>query len=464
MITSLPAVAGESRGRPLIRMQPCILGRSRPCAARAAVAASGSGSAGSSSELAEAWRRVRPPHSGYHWDGTPRRFFEGWYFKVTLPGDGQSFALIYSIEDPAGGNRCAGVGAQVMGPEDGYLLQFSPQVQQFWADPRDLELGAVFKQRGPSQPLSAVKRPLAPAAFDAGVDQGFQASATWHQGSIVRQEAGAGGVLPSTVDSCRWAFSVRPVVGWGDVGARQKATAGWLAALPVFEPHWQVVMAHGLATGWIEWGGRRYEFTDAPHYVEKNWGGGFPRRWCWVQCNTFEGEPGTSVTAVGALRGLLGVPGVEENVGMIGIHHRGRFYEFLPNNGSLSWDVDTWGRWRISARTAEHEAVVEAVCSAPGTPLRAPTIDEGLTSFCRDSFCGQVRIRVWPAGQTGGPPLLDCTSAGNSGAVEVGGGPWFSTWRQQAEMAGPVKQLLNLPLDVEGLAGWLPPQLRPPGL
>ena len=76
----------------------------------------------------------------------------------------------------------------------------------------------------------------------------------------------------------------------------------------------------------------------------------------------------------------------------------------------------------------------------------------------------QVRIRVWPAGETGGPPLLDCTSAGNSGAVEVGGGPWFSTWRQQAEMAGPVKQLLNLPLDVEGLAQWLPPQLRPPGL
>ena len=169
--------------------------------------------------------------------------------------------------------------------------------------------------------------------------------------------------------------------------------------------------------------------------------------------------------------------------------------------------MDPWGRWRISARTARHEAVVEAACDAPGTPLRAPTIDEGLTPFCRDSFCGrvrraagrggaggaaagaglacmparraasgsgwtapprtpapQVRIRVWPAGQAGGPPLLDCTSAGSSGAVEVGGGPWFSPWRQQAEMAGPVKQLLNLPLDVEALAGWLPPQLRPPGL
>eukprot|EP00951_Prasinocladus_malaysianus_P040454 scaffold465453_cov37-Prasinocladus_malaysianus.AAC.1 len=25
---------------------------------------------------------VRTPHSGYHFDGRPERFFEGWYFKV----------------------------------------------------------------------------------------------------------------------------------------------------------------------------------------------------------------------------------------------------------------------------------------------------------------------------------------------------------------------------------------------
>jgi Tocopherol cyclase len=59
-------------------------------------------------------------------------------------------------------------------------------------------------------------------------------------GSISRQEAGAGGYLPSTAESCRWAFSVEPLDGWGDSGGQQKATAGWLAALPVFEPHWQV--------------------------------------------------------------------------------------------------------------------------------------------------------------------------------------------------------------------------------
>ncbi len=52
---------------------------------------------------------------------------------------------------------------------------------------------------------------------------------------------------------------------------------------------YQVLMAEGLATGWLEWGGQRYDFVDAPAYAEKNWGGGFPSKWCWVQCNSFDG-------------------------------------------------------------------------------------------------------------------------------------------------------------------------------
>jgi hypothetical protein len=158
-------------------------------------------------------------------------------------------------------------------------------------------------------------------------------------GALVACEAGAAGDLPSTVGSARWAFSVRPVSGWGAADERQRATAGWLAALPVFEPHWQargarrpgagchsaapavrcgaaaprpassapgraggaqILMAQGRASGWIEWGGRRYDFADAPAYSEKNWGGGFPSRWFWVQCEAFEGEPDAALTCVGA--------------------------------------------------------------------------------------------------------------------------------------------------------------------
>lgn len=52
-----------------------------------------------------------------------------------------------------------------------------------------------------------------------------------------------------TVKTARWEYSTRPVYGWGNVSSKQKSTAGWLAAFPVFEPHWQICMAGGLSTG-----------------------------------------------------------------------------------------------------------------------------------------------------------------------------------------------------------------------
>lgn len=52
-----------------------------------------------------------------------------------------------------------------------------------------------------------------------------------------------------TVKTARWEYSTRPIYGWGNVDLKQKSTAGWLAAFPVFEPHWQMCMAGGLSTG-----------------------------------------------------------------------------------------------------------------------------------------------------------------------------------------------------------------------
>lgn len=65
--------------------------------------------------------------------------------QVTIPENGQSFALIYSIEDPLGNTQQAGVGLQVMGPDDGYICQFDKDVKSFWASRNSLELGATFK-------------------------------------------------------------------------------------------------------------------------------------------------------------------------------------------------------------------------------------------------------------------------------------------------------------------------------
>jgi hypothetical protein len=73
------------------------------------------------------------PHSGYHWDGSLRRFFEGWYFRLTLPELGESVAFMYSIDDPAGHSPVSGGAAQVLGLGETYLYHPFPDVDGFWA-------------------------------------------------------------------------------------------------------------------------------------------------------------------------------------------------------------------------------------------------------------------------------------------------------------------------------------------
>lgn len=89
-------------------------------------------------------RPLRPPHSGYHFDGSRRKFFEGWYFKVSIPEIRQSFCFMYSVENPAFknplntleklqyGSLSTGVGAQILGADDKYICQYTNQSHNFW--------------------------------------------------------------------------------------------------------------------------------------------------------------------------------------------------------------------------------------------------------------------------------------------------------------------------------------------
>ncbi|KAF5198433.1 Tocopherol cyclase protein [Thalictrum thalictroides] len=346
-------------------------------------------------------RELRTPHSGYHFDGSARKFFEGWYFKVGIPETRQSFCFMYSVENPAfrkklstlevatHGPRFTGVGAQILGADDKYICQFSEESKNFWGSRHELVLGSTFKAEENMKPPN---REVPPQEFRDRVSEGFQVSPLWHQGSI--QDNGRTSYA-ETVKSARWEYSTRPVYGWGDVSSKQKATAGWLAAFPVFEPHWQICMASGLSTGWIEWDGELFEFENAPSYSEKNWGGAFPKKWFWVQCNNFEGADGEiALTAAGGLRELPGLNSFE-NAALIGVHYGGVFYEFVPWNGVVSWEIAPWGRWRISADNQRHKVELEATTKDPGTTLRAPTLEAGLAPACKDTCFGDLSLRIW---------------------------------------------------------------------
>jgi len=420
---------------------------------------------------------VQTPHSGYHFDGTDRRFFEGWYFRVTMPESGESFALIYSVEDPLGNTPISGVGAQVMGPRNGYFVQYDKRTNDFWAQRNKLALGCNFK--GTSRiPKRHYRDMVGEDQFWREVKEGFQSGTYQHQGRLVATDVNESlqtfsnpyletmqrpGI--STVPSCSWSFSTKPVYGWGDPSS-QRATAGWLAALPAFEPHWQIMMAHGLSSGWFQWGEERFEFQDAPTYAEKNWGGSFPQKWFWIQCNSFDDHPDLTLTAGGGTRELPILPGSpEEDVAMIGVHCDGQFFEFVPWAGEVDWVVSPWGTWVMHGINEDFEVFVEGTAAPDdGVVLRAPTIKNGLVPFCKDTFSGRIRLRL--VNRRSSQTVIDAESG--SGGLEVGGGPWWDTWAAKAAMKEPLRSLVRLPIDVSKAVDFVPEGLRPfvapPGL
>lgn len=74
----------------------------------------------------------------YHFDGTSRWFFEGWYFQVALPEAKQSFAWMYTSENPGadesvkGSTSWSSGAAQVMGANEEYLFQDAMNLKNFW--------------------------------------------------------------------------------------------------------------------------------------------------------------------------------------------------------------------------------------------------------------------------------------------------------------------------------------------
>lgn len=38
----------------------------------------------------------------------------------------------------------------------------------------------------------------------------------------------------------------------------------------------------------------------------------------------------------------------------IGVHHAGKFYEFVPWTGFVTWDIAPWGYWKMTGENETH--------------------------------------------------------------------------------------------------------------
>ncbi|MEL4898394.1 tocopherol cyclase family protein [Crocosphaera sp. Alani8] len=353
-------------------------------------------------DINETWKT---PHSGYHWDGSIRRFFEGWYYRVTLPQWDESFAFMYSIDDPIGGKSHSGGAVQILGANEDYLYRIFPDIKTFWASNKHLAL-CHWQQQKIEQETTIIE----PNIFEKIVKEGYQATATLNQGYI--QD-------PVTKNYCRWCYDIQPIDGWGNRLQPQEATAGWLSFLPIFDPGWQVLMAHGRASGYIDWNGKIYEFKNAPAYSEKNWGHSFPSKWFWINCNSSKQESDLSLTAAGGIRQVLNW---QESVGIIGLHYQGKFYQFTRENSQLSWHIKPWGSWIMQGKNTKFVVKIEGKTEGLGTYVRVPTAD-GLQFLCRDTVQGDLTIKLE---NNEGKTLLNATTC--LAGLEVGGSPWDEDW------------------------------------
>ncbi|MEL6441163.1 MAG: tocopherol cyclase family protein [Cyanobacteria bacterium J06621_8] len=350
---------------------------------------------------------LRTPHRGYHGNqiGSSSQYFEGWYFRLTIPEIKQNFAFMYSIQDPEGNQVNSGGAVQILGIDEIYLCRTFPGVKGFFASQQELALGHWGQTK-----LTGSSRLLSTAEFRDFVREGYQATATLNQGSIYD---------PQRDEYCRWEYQVEPVYGWGDSQQLQQSTAGWLSALPIFEPGWQVTMAHGLASGWIEWRGKVYRFDNAPAYSEKNWGGSFPQKWFWLNCNSFDSVSNLALTAAGGIRQVLWW---QEDVALIGIHFQGKFYEFVPWNSQISWQIEPWGYWQLQGKSAKYQVTLRGTTNLPGTYVRTPTA-QGLVFNCRDTTQGELSVRLC---DVQGRVIVEAHS--HLAGLEVGGAPWVEPW------------------------------------
>eukprot|EP00804_Cyclotella_cryptica_P010172 CCRYP_013805-RC/>CCRYP_013805-RC protein AED:0.16 eAED:0.16 QI:478/1/1/1/0.6/0.33/6/866/645 len=453
-----------------------------------------------------------------------RRFTEGWYYRLTLPQYNESFVFIFSIEDAGRFIRSAERNEapnmetrgksplsrirkmfrslkrkkvkspltlacmQLLGPQDTYLVQSHNDDTKFWGWKHTQGLGCTFEWKE-NRANDCEVAAMSPQEWREKVQSGFQVLPFHFQGRLDGHDGTMGGVKSNQGirGAAEYDMTIRPVAGWGNYPPlltgmdgvtstsaeyggeyyRQYSTAGWLASYPVFEPHWQITMAHARATGTLNWNGTLYEFNDAPFYAEKNWGGAFPTKWYWAQCNSFENYPDLAFTAGGGIRQLpfSFLPGKKtETLGMIGIHYNGTFYEIVPWTGEMEWKVRPWGRWEFRGRCTdksgmqfEAEVVAFTEEDVPGVLLRAPTKDEGMQYFCRDSGFGHVTLSLWMlewdevvgdyVRKRDKQPIID-RARSNQCAVEVGGGPWWDVWSVSSKMSSPLKWMVRLPYRI----------------
>lgn len=73
----------------------------------------------------------------------------------------------------------------------------------------------------------------------------------------------------------------------------------------------------------------------------------------------------------------------------IGVHYDGVFYEFVPWNGVLSWEIAQWGYWYMAAENETHMVILHLLVIF--SSLHRASV-KSFQTFCKYNIYGHVDL------------------------------------------------------------------------
>jgi hypothetical protein len=219
----------------------------------------------------------------------PKKYFEGWYFKLVSKDEGSIFALIPGVSYGLDGNKPHSFIQLIDGKNCKSLYQtydikdfrYSKDSFQLWIGPN------YFSDQ-------EIEIDLAADNLSLKGRLNFENAAPW------------------------------------PVSAFSPGIMGWYAFVPFMECYHGIINMKNSIKGSLVINYESVDFTGGKGYIEKDWGRSFPSSWIWMQCNYFK-DPNVFFTASVARIPWFG----KFFTGLIaGLSINGKLYNFATYTGA----------------------------------------------------------------------------------------------------------------------------------
>lgn len=303
----------------------------------------------------------------------PKKYFEGWYFKLVSKEEDSIYALIPGVSYGIDGNKPHAFIQLIDGINCKSLYQ-TYDIKDFRYSKDDLQLW------------------IGPNYFSLGeIDI----------------------ALTSDSLSLKGKLSFENAAPW-PVSAFSPGIMGWYAFVPFMECYHGIIsMKHSIG-GSLKINNKSVDFTGGRGYMEKDWGRSFPSSWIWMQSNYFK-NPSVSFTASIARIPWFG----KFFTGVIaGLSIDGKLYKFATYTGSRLERLSHQSG-NVSLRIRDKHMYLDILTRESSSgKLYSPRNGE-MEGIIDESMSAYISVALGEIGSKGGKVIFEGTGR-NSGLEIVG--------------------------------------------